>query len=284
MLRHRLCSVTGKRRLNRKALSLGMTILFLPNFPAQEPARPQFDVASVKMNTSGTTGSRFRPTRGGIDGQNVVLKLLLNYAYGVEGFNISGGPAWINSERFDVQAKGAPEASDPQVRVMLQSLLEGRFKLQVHRETKESPVFVLTAAKGGIKLQPLKEGSCTVRDPNTPPAAAAVPGAKPLCGAIKGGVNGPNQVIEVVGMDTGTWVRTLASMLGRTVVNETGLSGPLDLLHFEYSRDELSAAVLDSGGNSISSALRDQLGLKLETARRPIEVLVIDHVERPSAN
>jgi len=97
-------------------------------------------------------------------------------------------------------------------------------------------------------------------------------------------MNGPNIVIDVVGMDTATWVRTLSSMLGRTVINETGLSGPLDVLHFEYTRDDLAAPALDSGAISISTALNLQLGLKLDAARRPIEVLIIDRVEKPSAN
>jgi uncharacterized protein (TIGR03435 family) len=235
------------------------------------------------VSTNSTSTSRFRPIAGGVEGQNVVLKLLLNYAYGVDGFNISGGPGWIDSERFDLQAKAGPDTPDSQLRIMMQALLADRFQLQVHRETRESRVFVLAPAKGGMKLQPLKEGSCVPRDPKAPLASPA-PGQKPVCGMPKGGMNGPNIVIDVVGMDTATWVRTLSSMLGRTVINETGLSGPLDVLHFEYTRDDLAASALDSGAISISTALNLQLGLKLDAARRPIEVLIIDRVEKPSAN
>jgi uncharacterized protein (TIGR03435 family) len=243
----------------------------------------QFDVASVKISTDSAAASRFRPTGGSIDGRSVVLKLLVNYAYGVEGFNISGGPGWIGSDRFDVQAKAAPNTPDSQMRIMMQVLLVDRFRLQVHRETKDSRVFVLTPAKGGIKLQVLKEGSCVSRDdPNVPPGSPLA-AQKPICGIPKSSVNGPNLVIDAVGMDTTTWVRTLSSMLGRTVVNETGLSGPLDALHFEYSRDFLTAAA-DTDAIPISTALSQQLGLKLETATRPLEVLVIDRVEKPSAN
>jgi uncharacterized protein (TIGR03435 family) len=246
-------------------------------------AQPQFDVASVKINTTGTAASRFLHAQGTVDGRNVVLKLLLNYAYGVEGFNISGGPGWVNSERFDIQAKAAPNTPDSQMRIMMQALLADRFGLQVHRETKDSRVFVLTAAKGGTKLRPLKEGSCVSPDPNVPPGPP-VAGQKPICGIPQSSVNGPNLVIDAVGMDTTTWVRTLSSMLNRAVVNETGLSGLLDVLHFEYSRDDLSVAASDTGAISISTALNEQLGLKLETATRPLEVLVIDRVEQPSAN
>jgi uncharacterized protein (TIGR03435 family) len=258
-----------------------------PPGPSREPSKnaapPQFDVASVKVNTSGTAASRFLPAGGTVDGRNVVLKLLLNYAYGVEGFNISGGPGWINSERFDVQAKAAPNTPDSRMRIMMQALLADRFGLQVHRETKDSRVLVLTAAKGGIKLQPLKEGSCVFRDDPSASPGSPVAGQKPICGMPRSGVNGPNLVIDAVGMDTTLWVRTLSSMLGRTVVNETGLSGPLDVLHFEYSRDDLTAAV-DSDAISISTALNQQLGLRLEAATRPLEVLVIDRIEQPSAN
>lgn len=245
---------------------------------------PKFDVASVKINTSGTAASRFLHTGGMIDGRNVVLKLLLNYAYEVEGFNISGGPGWINSERFDVQAKATPNTPDSQMRIMVQALLADRFGLQVHRETKESRVFVLTAAKGGMKLHPLKEGNCVSPDDPTVPPGSPVAGQKPLCGIPRSSVNGSNLVIDAVGMDTTTWVRTLSSMLGRTVVNETGISGLLDVLHFEYTRDDLTAAAVDPDAISISTALNQQLGLKLENATRPLEVLVIDRVEKPSAN
>jgi uncharacterized protein (TIGR03435 family) len=249
---------------------------------AENPALPQFDVASVKVNASGPAGSRFLPTRGTIDGRNVVLKLLLNYAYGVEGFNISGGPGWIDSDRFDVQAKAPSSTPDSQMRLMMQALLADRFRLQVHRETKNSRVFVLSAGKRGMKLQPLKEGSCTPPGPNTSPSLPAA-AQKPICGVPSQSVSGSNIVMDVVGMDTTTWVRTLSNMLSRTVINETGLSGPLDQLHFEYNRDYLKAAS-DSDAISIPAALDQQLGLELKTVQRPLEVLVIDHVEKPSAN
>jgi uncharacterized protein (TIGR03435 family) len=270
------------RRLYGRLAKVGIALLCLPYCPAQDAAKPRFDVASVKIASPGTTGSRFRRTGGAIEGRNVVLKLLLDYAYGVEGFNVSGGPGWIDSERFDVQAKATPDTPESQMKFMMQALLADRFRLQVHRETKDSRVFVLTAAKGGVKLQPLKEGSCTPRDPKIPPSPPAE-GQKPICGIPKQTTDGGNIVIEVVGMDTATWVRTLSLMLGRAVINETGRSGPLEMLRFEYTRDDLAAAA-DSGTISISTALSQQLGLQLETATRPLEVLVIDHVEKPSAN
>ena len=189
-----------------------------------------------------------------------------------------------NSDRFDIQAKAAPNTSDLQMKQMMEALLADRFSLQAHRETRDSRVFVLTAAKGGPKVQPLQPGSCTPRDPTTPTGTPAA-GQKPFCGVSNQSVNGSNIVIDVVGMDSANWVRTLSLMLGRTVINESGLTGPLDRIHFEYTRDDLAAAAAaDSGGISISTALIQQLGLKLDTARRPVEVLVIDRVEKPSAN
>lgn len=251
---------------------------------AQDAVQPRFEVASVKISTNSAAASRFRPIGASIDGQNVVLKLLLNYAYGVDGFNITGLPAWTNSDRFDIQVKAGPNTSSAQMKQMMQALLADRFSLQAHRETRESRVFVLTAAKAGLKVQPLQPGSCTPRDP-TSLAGPAAAGQKPVCGVPNQSVNGSNIVIDVVGMDSANWVHTLSMMLGRTVINETGLNGPLDRLHFEYTRDDLAAAAAaDSGGISISTALTQQLGLKLDTARRPVEVLVIDRVEKPSAN
>lgn len=164
----------------------------------------------------------------------------------------------------------------------MQSLLADRFRLKLHRETKDSRVFVLRAGKSGMKLQPLKQGSCMPRDANTP-AAPQANAQMPICGVPSQRFNGPNIVVDVAGMDMTTWVRTLSSMLGRTVINETELSGPLDRFHFEYNRDYFSA-VSDGDAISIPTALDQQIGLELKMAQRPREVLVIDHVEKPYAN
>lgn len=176
-----------------------------------------------------------RPLHGDLDAKNVGLKLLISDAYGVEAFHISGGPAWIDADRFDIEAKAGGDATGKQMMPMLQSLLEDRFKLKAHRETREEPVFDLTLAKSGIKLQPLKEGSCVPADPNSPPRPPA-PGQKPPCGAIRPGMN----AMDAVGANMAALTRVLTLILGRTVIDKAGVAGPFDVLHLEYAREDLT--------------------------------------------
>src|SRR6185295_12825696 len=136
-------------------------ILSVPQSQAQpQAARSDFEVASIKPNTSGDPGRYIRPSAGRLSVTNMAVKDLLTYAFQVRDFQISGGPGWINSDRYDIEAKTNGNVSPEQSRAMLKGLLEDRFKLKVHRETKELPIYVLIVAKNGLKIQPTKEGSC----------------------------------------------------------------------------------------------------------------------------
>jgi uncharacterized protein (TIGR03435 family) len=222
-------------------------------------------------------------------------------------FTISGGPGWITSDHYDIEAKVEGELTGDAALMLLKTLLEDRFQLKVHRETREGPVYVLTVNKGGFKLQP---SNCIVVDPTRqrPPVA---PNEKPreYCGANRGGANGLSQTLNVTGlkMEETDMVHStfpgltfyLASILGRPVVDKTGLSGRFDI-RLEYARDSPArsprgqggasddlnspAPAADNASPSIFTAVQEQLGLKLESTKGPIEFLVIDHVEKPSAN
>jgi uncharacterized protein (TIGR03435 family) len=167
--------------------------------------------------------------------------------------------------------------------VMLQSLLEERFKLKAHRETRDLPVYVMTVAKGGLKLQPSAEGSCLVIDPRNPPRPAAS-GQQRLPGC------GNNQVRSntwnASSVDMTSVAGALVAALNRSVVDKTGVSGKFDI-HVQWTPDQAPAGV-DSAApdNSVSlfTVLEDQLGLKVESARGPVDVLVIDHIERPTGD
>jgi uncharacterized protein (TIGR03435 family) len=152
---------------------LGVIAIALPAVIwAQSPAaRSEFEVASIKRNVSGDLSNRFMPSVGRLSVINMTLKDLLTTAYQVRDFQISGGPGWIDSERYDIEAKADGKTGPKQMaEPMLQALLETRFKLKVHRETKELPIYVLTVAKSGLKIQPAKEGSCVTPEPGKPPA------------------------------------------------------------------------------------------------------------------
>ena len=242
-------------------------------------AQPAFEVASIKPNVSGAANRTIHPTPGRLSIFNLTLKDLVRYAYQVRDFQVSGGPSWINSDQYDIEAKAEGNPSQDQMRLMLQALLQDRFELALHHDTKELPIYELTVAKGGLKLQPLKPGDCMTYDPNNPPE----PGHKnsDFCGNLsngRGSFDGTSaSMADVASM--------LSYPLGRTIVDKTGIEGKFRV-HLTFAPDEVAGgpAASPDAGPSIFTALQEQLGLKLESAKGPVEVLVIEHVQKPSEN
>jgi uncharacterized protein (TIGR03435 family) len=285
-------------------------------------AAPTFEVAAIKLCNSGEvrksankagpgrSGANSSPDRLSINCQTV--RNFVRTAYVLDGrFNpfldipIEGGPAWIDSERYQIVAKaeGTP-GQETMSGAMLRALLEDRFKMKVHRETREVPVYALTVAKGGPKLQRAQEGSCATLDLSNGPAAPD-PSKKPLifCAAAHGGRSGPNFKLEVLGATLDQFSRAIGATwvgLDRIVINKTGIKGTFDF-HMEFApgdetpelktwlaagpqTDGSPTSSDPSGGPSIFTAIQKQLGLKLESAKGPREFIVIDRVERPPEN
>lgn len=242
-----------------------MSVLFLLAAALASQAQT-FEAASVRPNKSGDVRAQFRPEPGRLTVTNFSLKFIIGQAYGVPEDRIVGGPAWIDSDKFDIVAKAESNADKQQVRLMLQPLLGERFKLAVRRETRELPVYELVIAKNGPRFPESKVG-----DPGPSPTAE-------------------NQVVRVLG-PASLFVDNLSILLGRPVIDKTRISG-MHNFTVVMKRDEPLAATVEIGNPvvrssapaSIFSALQEQLGLKLESKKGPVEVLVIDHVERPSAN
>jgi bla regulator protein blaR1 len=270
-----------------------LAIIGLTQAQTVTTARPEFALTSVKPNKTGCCVEGGVGNGGG-GGRDVTLKFLLAFAYRLQKFQISGGPKWIDSDRFDVEGKADdPKASFDQLRLMLQSLLEDRFKLKLHRETKESRVYALVVGKGGPKIK-------LSSDQISPDVNGPAPrGAGPNRGAIRGG-----EGILVGNAVTLSWFATsLSQRVDRLVIDKTNLTGRFDIRLrwapgpaeplFDSAGNRIPQTILDMNGvtvgpdpsgPSIFSAIQEQLGLKLESARAPLEVLVIDHVEKPSPN
>ena len=269
--------------MNRKLISIALAITGLVRPQPQLPSRPKFAVTSVKPNMAdccvvGGVGN------GGSLNRRATLKMLIGTAYRVQGFQISGGPGWIGSDRFDVEGKAEdPNADFDQLRLMLQSLLEDRFQLQLHREVKESPIYALVVGKSGPKIKfSADQTSPDVNGPSPPRAAG------PNHGAFR---FGPGSMIGNA-VYLSLFAKFLSQRLDRMVVDQTKLSGRFDI-QLQWT-PEVGENPLDLGGNpippadssrsSVFTAIQEQLGLKLESARGQVEVLVIDHVEKPTAN
>jgi uncharacterized protein (TIGR03435 family) len=269
---------------------------------AQVPGRPpSFEVASVKENRSGDLRSPIRTEPGGrFTATNVLLKFLIAEAFmGPQPVHLSsrivGGPDWINSTRFDIIAKAStefrssPEGPPNELFLMLRSLLEDRFKVRTHRETRELPVYELVVARADGKLGPQLRQSTANCDGPPPPRQ---PNEPPPCGAMRGPARvmaGGIPMRRFAEMLTAIMaVGTPASADGRLVIDKTGLSGRF-AFNLTWTPDQIPTVApppgippVDPNGPSLVTALQEQLGLKLESAKGPVEVLVIDSVERPT--
>ena len=212
-----------------------------------------FDVASVKPCSANDERFAYRRLPGGgLYATGVTLKLLMVEAYGVKPFQISGGPKWIDEDCWAIQAtaQGVPgQLSIAQQAPMLRALLEERFQLKIRRETREMAVFELVVAKSGSKLKPH-------------PADSTEMEMRTLRGSW-----------SLKNVDLALVVKTLSRQLGKTVIDRTDLKGTYDF-KLEWGRED----------ESIFTAIQEQLGLKLESGKGPVELPVIDHVDKPSAN
>jgi len=262
-------------------IPIAMGIVNAPAIHAQgqNSTLPRFEVASVKRNNSGSQGNYFRPSNGRFSAENMSLQALLWWAYNVQDFQIVGGPGWIDSDHYDIEAKPAAGQDNSQMQLMVQALLQDRFKLMLHRDTKVLPIYVLTVAKGGPKL---KAGTCLTPEANTPPAPGQGPSV--YCGYRGIGRNN----LQATGTHMDGFTDILTTVLKRKVMDKTGFTGSFDVF-LRWTPDQVStgnpaAPAVDTSGPSIFTAIQEQLGLKLESDKGPVEVLVIDSVERPSEN
>jgi uncharacterized protein (TIGR03435 family) len=282
----------------------------------KEPAEPAFEVATIKLDPACRPGQGepSPPSPGRLRAHCMTLKDLIQVSYvtlakkGVlisrQELEITGGPNWVGSDHYDLEAKaegnpGAAQMNGP----MMRELLGDRFQLKIHRETKQGAIYALTVAKSGLKLQPAKEGGCVVRDLDhpLPPPAPGQPRPN-FCGEIAIGMR-PDLTLEGHGMTMATFTDGLDfdGLLDRPVIDKTGFTGIFDFyLKCELGfvgggrkngaggrrggGDDPAPPIENTGPSILAAALQEQLGLKVTPEKGPVEFLVIDHVERPSAN
>jgi uncharacterized protein (TIGR03435 family) len=286
-------------------LPVGAGIERAPAVRAQAPTVQQpiaFEVASVKPNTSANRGGMFGPQPGGrFVAMNAPVSYLIRFAYepspwnrDLDAFQMTGGPDWLAADRFDVNATAAGDVPLPRMRQMVQALLVERFKLRVHHETRELPIYRMVQARSDGRVGPQLRRSaltCVAVDP----FAAFQKGQDVPCGyfgmspTIEPGSGQSNWAFR--GMTLEGFARRLQPFLGRTIVDRTGLAGHYDG-DFEFTAEIAIPPPPPGRPNpyadrvlpSIFSVLPQQLGLRLEPGRGPVDVLVIDSIERPTEN
>lgn len=220
-----------------------------------------FDAASVKVNTSGS-GSSSAPylAKGRLVATNANMRQILQAAWGLSSLQITG-PSWIDTERYDIEARSPDGVPDTEMKPMLQALLKERFVLEAHLETKELPVYNLTVLKGGPKIKPTD-----LDHPFTQPARMS--GACCMMVAYRSTMD--------------QFATNLAGPVSRPVLNKTGLEGPYAYA-LQYA--QLNATTEPNSAPDIFGAVQEQLGLKLESDKAPVPVLVVDRAERvPTGN
>jgi bla regulator protein blaR1 len=285
------------------AAAIGGPILFglssAPQLRAQTPMPlpASFESAAITPNTSGGMHgfARVQEHPGTFNAKNMNTAMLVSFAYGVKLFQVSGGPAWINTARYNITAKWDPtqgeqwqklprDQRDVPFRLMLQSLLADRFKLQVRHEAQVSPVYALVVAESGSKLQEAKPG-----DANSEQGT----------GGVTGGLVRSNHTTALMGwgkfsgqaLTTADIANALSMQVGRVVVDETGLKGTYDIT-LQWTPDQkpqmgqempASPPAADASP-ALLTAIEEQLGLTLKPQTAPIDTVVIESVEEPSQN
>jgi len=294
-------------------------IMFGPNTAAGLPevpdsALPTFEVASVKVNKNGPTSPMMaRMLPGRLEATNMPVRFLFQQAYRLPTYQMQGGPAWLDSERFDIRAKAPEGTPQEQLSLMVRALLIERFKLVAHRETKEAPIYELVMARSDGRLGPKlskttddceaimaeRRASARARGPGSPPVPFTPPGPneRPVCTTNMMPLSREQGAPFVLRMRAGgqtmeALVRTLSGYVGRPVIDRTGLTGLYDYeLEISPMRTlNMAPTTAPPGGPAAAAPIDDgptifesvqQLGLKLESTKGPVEYLVIDSVEKP---
>jgi uncharacterized protein (TIGR03435 family) len=256
---------------------------------ASAQAPPAFEVASIRRNTAANQqgGGLAAPRPGGrFIAIGVTLRRLVAGAY--DDMQIVGGPSWLDSDRFDIEARASGDVPPNDMKQMLRSLLADRFKLVVHTESREQPIYVLSTARSDRTLGPKireSDAACARDARNFVPTG---PGGPPACGDFRMGARS----LVARGMVMPTFAQLLRARVGRQVAERTGLQGTYDL-EIEWSSDlglrqappgSAGATELTPEGLSLFTALQEQLGLRLQPDRGPVDVVVIDSAAPPTPN
>lgn len=218
--------------------------------------RPEFEVASIKPHPPGDGAPKVSMDPGRVTYTNVTVRSLIRQAYGLKVYPLSGGSDELSTDRYDIIATAPPETSKQATMLMLQALLEERFKLAAHRETKELPIYALVLGTNGPKFRAVQDD-----------------GSAPEIGS------GGGHQIRSHHISMKMLADMLRGYIGDSVVDATGLTGLYDL-NLDFTPDESMSA----DGENLYEAVQRQLGLKLEARKGPVEVVIVDHVARPSEN
>jgi uncharacterized protein (TIGR03435 family) len=262
-------------------------VLLLSQAPAN--VKPAFEVVSVNKSTAGLRESMVNQP-GRFAANNLTLRQLIGFAYRPADSQvpqIAGGPGWIADDQWTIEAKVADgdTAAGPETTALrIQSLLEDRFALKLHREMREQSVYALVVDKGGLKMQ---AADPSVPGQGPPPAAPRLGPGGTLPATfmpVPGGIMAGPGVLLASAVTMTQIANTLNRAVDRPIVDRTDVKGYFNM-RLQFTPDPgAPAATADAAGPSIFTAIQEQLGLRLEPSKNPMEVLVIDNVQKPTEN
>jgi len=262
--------------MDRVAAVLLFAAALFAQAPASIPPDLKFEVASLKPSTGQGRGGGIRPAPGGqrYVATNCPIKMMIQVAYRVKADQIVGGPAWLDSDRFDLEAKAEKPSTADELHVMLINMLQDRVQLKFHREKKEMPMYALTVDKGGPKLTPHEAANA----------------GEPWIDQIQEKFLHIKMKATCAPVDY--FAFRLSQFMDRPVVDLTNLHGGFDF-NLEYTlalppgfpaNSTINGEEPDTSGPTVFDAVKKQLGLELKAQKGPVEVIVIDHAEKPSGN
>jgi uncharacterized protein (TIGR03435 family) len=259
----------------RVAIGFLITAALFAQMPARIPPDLQFEVASLKPSTGEMRGGGIRPAPGGqkYEAVNCSIKTMITVAYRIKADQIIGGPEWLNSARYDMQAKAEKASSPDELHMMLMNMLVERLNLKFHHEKREMAMYALTVDNGGPKLTPHE-----------------APNAGDLWIDVSASVLHVKMKATYAPIDY--FAFRLSDFMDRPVVDMTGLHGGYDF-NLEFTRElppnfpeggKINGEDPDTSGPTVYMAVKQQLGLALKAQRGPVDVIVIDHADRPTEN
>jgi uncharacterized protein (TIGR03435 family) len=260
----------------RRIAAFVFFVPLLAQNPARIPPDLQFEVASFKPSDGQQPGGGIRPAPGGqrYQARNCPIKLMIQVAYRVKREQVVGGPDWLDTDRYDMEAKADKPSSADELHVMLMNLLVDRLQLKFHREKQDMKMYALTVDKGGSKVTPHEAANA----------------GEPWIDQTVDRVTKVKMKATSVTMDY--FAFRLSLFMDLPVVDLTNLRGDYDF-NLDYTRDlppglpegaRLNGEEIDTSGPTVFAAVKQQLGLELKQQKGPVEVIVIDHAEKPAAN
>jgi uncharacterized protein (TIGR03435 family) len=278
----------SRRKIILASLAAAVLTLIIPRHVLAQAGTPAYDAVAINLNGSGSGSYTLSTHSDSLLATNITLRALLVQAYAVHAEFIEGLPSWALAARFDINAKvvdydpaTSKDLTREQRRAMVAALLADRFHLKAHMEQRTQPIYDLVVAKGGPKF--VTSTPLTTIEAVSAPSTTALDPGRMARGGLGFNITGAGMELNGTAVRLGSLTNLLTEQLDRNVVDKTGLIGEYDL-HMKWTSENPQQPPADDAPPTLFTAIQEQLGLKLQPGKGPVDTLVVDHVEQPTEN